>query len=110
MKLIDAMYPQESNEKRLAIYDYLVSKFTTLKEPSEEQEQTVTMCQAVSDKQYRLATWFCLILAFFNQFSGINIVNEYSNSIFESLNSQQEKQINVSLANTMVAQSGLIGC
>ena len=89
MKLLDAMYPEESAARRKAIYDDLVSKYTNLKASSDEE--TVGMWKCLSDKRYRLATWVCLVIAFFNQFSGINIVNEYSNSIFESLNSQQEK-------------------
>lgn len=51
------------------------------------------------------------MLAFYNQFSGINVVNIYSTDIFEQLNAQSDKPpLDIALANTLVAVSGSVGC
>ena len=56
------------------------------------------------DSKYYVATWFAMALAFFNQFSGVNCITIYSNTLFENLN------INPTAGSAMVGIFQLIGC
>ena len=45
-------------------------------------QQTPGYYRALTDPKYRLATIICIVLAFANQFTGINAVNLYSTTIY----------------------------
>ena len=64
------------------IYDFLNS--ANVKDTS-----TTTLKQALFDKKYRMGTWFCLVLIFFHEIVGINVVLAYSHTILERVNKHQ---------------------
>jgi hypothetical protein len=40
----------------------------------------------LTDNKYWRVTWFCILVAFFNQFSGVNAISIYSTKLFTGLN------------------------
>ena len=61
------------------IYDEMLY---AVEKESEGNEEKPNVIQALTNEDYRVATWICISLAVFNQMSGINIINIYAADIF----------------------------
>ena len=60
------------------------------------------------DAKYRRATWLCVIMAVFNQLDGINVMNFYSNTIFENIFDKDAKEA-ATYGSIMVGIAEIIG-
>ena len=67
------------------------------------------MWESLTNPRYRRATIVCAFLAFFNQFTGINVVSVYSTKIFEAVNENAESPVDVQTANFILGFAGIVG-
>lgn len=49
------------------------------------EEGKITLKRCMTDSDYRKATWMCVFIAVANQMSGVNIINIYTQSIFDQI-------------------------
>lgn len=54
--------------------------------PDDSSETQMGYGDAMCASKYWRVTWFCCLMAFFNQFSGVNAVTIYSTKIFAEVN------------------------
>ena len=62
----------------------------------------------MTDPKYRVATWLCIVMALINQLDGANVMNFYSNEIFESIFGEDNDQATV-YGSVMVGVIQLLG-
>ena len=75
--LITQIYDEDSE----AMYAKLKSSVQ-----SEDEGQSVSFGEAACGEEYRYATWYCFVLTFFHQNTGLNAINIYSNTMIRKLN------------------------
>jgi SP family sugar:H+ symporter-like MFS transporter len=56
-----------------------------LKSSCVKDTSSTTLTQALTDKKYRMGTWVCLILIFYHEIVGINVVLAYSHRILSEI-------------------------
>lgn len=63
-------YADESN-----VDDYIA----VLKEMSGQDSSDNSLCEALTDPKFRVASWVNIIYIVFHELTGINVINGYSN-------------------------------
>ena len=78
--LIQKVYHKSENLEE--IYDFLTESIGL----QDKEEKRVSLYDTMSDPRYRKATWIVVTLLFFNQFTGIDALNVYSNRMITKMN------------------------
>lgn len=56
-----------------------------MKDGCVKDTSSTTLKQALTDKKYRMGTWVCLMLIFYHEIVGINVVLAYSHTILQRI-------------------------
>ena len=73
-----------------------------------QEEKSLSLCEVLFSKAYRRSTWTVFVMTIFNQWTGIDALNIYSNRIINKMNEgQEDPAISATLATILF---GLTGC
>lgn len=89
-----------------AILEY-ISNNIDMEENQDGEQETVTLMQAMCNRNYRKATWIVYIMTIFNQWTGIDALNLYSNRLLNQMNSGE--QVSGKLTISATAGTSLLG-
>ena len=79
---IERIYNTTDTDKIDFTFESQLEDFTNAQEST---RKSPSYCEVLFKPDYRYATWLVMAIAFFNQFTGINLIGIYSTSIFEGL-------------------------
>jgi len=100
-----------ASEKNIAFEKEVTS--ASEKEVVSESQATKKpgFCESLSSSKYSRGTWMCIMVALFNQLTGINAVSLYSTTIFEQIQESSESGgFSPIFGTSLVGISMFVGC
>lgn len=105
MVMIRKLYPDYNNLIHDQVYEELREALVSGSKP------TITNADTLCGREYRSATWVCLMVALANTLAGINLVNQYATTIYSQIADEIRASGNEPTLNaaTCVLLVGIIG-